>query len=292
MKTKKHSNDKKSIRKKKKKTKVIGIHGLSDSKGSKYVDAGDKDPYKNKGLYDFFSRIKILGKNYKKNFLFWITYCICITILSIKYGNQSSIFKNIFMGFISVLLVMSTGYMAHYLSHSICFRKLYEDKFESKNLSTENNEKIKCIIDYTLDFHDKIHHNTNSNIELSNILIEAIQNMLLEGVLLIILSVIVGLGIQINGEIYKLNIATMFLWVILYATVHLINYRIVHPNSHISHHMDYYKNLSLTDMFDLIFNTKYDKRKIQDLHHFIINTVLITIILYFSKDICEVFTNF
>ena len=140
MKTKKHSNDKKSIRKKKK-TKVVGIHGLTDSKGSKYVNAGDTDPYKNKGLYDFFSRMAILGKNYKKNFLFWITYCSCITILSIKYGNQSSIFKNIFMGFISVLLGMSTGYMAHYLSHSICFRnymrinlkvKIYQQKIIKK----------------------------------------------------------------------------------------------------------------------------------------------------------------
>ena len=61
MKTKKHSNDKKSIRKKKKKTKVIGIHGLSDSKGSKYVDAGDKDPYKNKGLYNNF-QYKLLSQ--------------------------------------------------------------------------------------------------------------------------------------------------------------------------------------------------------------------------------------
>ena len=84
----------------------------------------------------------------------------------------------------------------------------------------------------------------------------------------------------------------MSLWIILYATVHLINYRVVHPNSHISHHMDYYKNLSLTDMFDLMFNTKYDKTEIQDLNHFTINTVLITILLYFSKDICNVFTNF
>ena len=48
--------------------------------------------------------------------------------------------------------------------------------------------------------------------------------------------------------------------------------------------MDYYKNLSLTDMFDLIFNTKYDKTKIQTTS-FIINTVLITILLYFSEDI-------
>ena len=62
---------------------------------------------------------------------------------------------------------------------------------------------------------------------------------------------------------------------LLYATVHLINYLdLFIQKIIIAHHMDYYKNLSLTDMFDLIFNTKYDKTKIQDLNHFIINVVI------------------
>ena len=113
---------------------------------------------------------------------------------------------------------------------------------------------------------------------------EAIQNILLEGGLWAIASIILGLGIKIFDETYKLNVVTMLLWMLLYASVHLINYRLVHPNSHIAHHMDYYKNLSLTDMFDLIFDTKYDKKNIQNLNHFIINVVIITTLLYFGIE--------
>ena len=52
------------------------------------------------------------------------------------------------------------------------------------------------------------------------------------------------------------------------------------------------KNLYLTDMFDLIFDTKYDKKNIQDLNHFIINVVIITTLLYFGDNICQIFSQF
>ena len=294
MKTKKCSKQQKSIRKKcnPKNEKEAGIHGLYGAKGSDFVDNGKDDPHKNKGLYNFLSRMKVFRKNLQENVLFWTTYSIAIIILSIKYGEQSSILKNIFMGFVSALLGMSTGYMAHYLSHKISFKKLYNDSVDPDYFSENTHTKIKRIIDYTLDFHDIIHHNSSINKYWYNILMEAIQNILLEGGLWAIASVILGLEIKIFDETYKLNVVTMLLWMLLYASVHLINYRLVHPNSHIAHHMDYYKNLSLTDMFDLIFDTKYDKKNIQDLNHFIINVVIITTLLYFGEDICQIFTNF
>jgi len=83
------------------------------------------------------------------------------------------------------------------------------------------------------------------------------------------------------------NMMIMLLWILVYTSVHLINYRIVHPNSHIAHHMDYYTNLSLTDFFDLLFDTSHDKNNIQDINHFTINVLVITFLLYISKNVLE-----
>ena len=48
--------------------------------------------------------------------------------------------------------------------------------------------------------------------------------------------------------------------------------------------MDYYKNLSLTDVFDLFFGTKYNKEDIQDLKHFTFNVIVICILIIFLKS--------
>jgi hypothetical protein len=297
MKTKKCLKQQKTIRKNcnPNKEKDPGIHGLFGAKGHISVDNGKKDPYKNKEFYNFLSRMKIFKINLQSNVLFWITYTISIITLSISFGKQSSIVKNIFMGYFSVILVMSTGYMAHYIAHILDFKQLYIDFIYSnyffgekfRLFSEKTHKKIqKCIV-YTLDFHDTIHHDSSINKSGVNIFIEAVQNLLLEGGLWIIASIIFGLGIECCGEIYRLNMMIMLLWILVYTSVHLINYRIVHPNSHIAHHMDYYTNLSLTDFFDLVFDTSHDKNNIQDINHFTINVLVITFLLYVSKNVLE-----
>ena len=93
----------------------------------------------------------------------------------------------------------------------------------------------------------------------------------------------------LNNETYSINPYVVLFWMILYTTVHLINYRLVHPNSHIAHHMDYYKNLSLTDLFDLIFGSKYDENEIQDLDHFTINAVFSVLGIIIVKELFDLF---
>ena len=85
----------------------------------------EKNPHKNKGLYDFFSRMKIFRKLTKKIFYFDNLFNV-INIIN-KVWKSKFKFKNILMGFVSVLLVMSTGYMVHYF-HTVYVLKLYNDK--------------------------------------------------------------------------------------------------------------------------------------------------------------------
>ena len=269
-------------------SKTIGIHGLSNTKGNNDIDNGLEDKYKNKIFYNLLNRLTYFCKNVKKNIIFWTSFIVSILVLSILYGNQSSAVKNILSGFISIILAMLIGYVVHLISHLMDYEKLYDDFIDSNkifNMIPESIHKfMKLIIRYTFNFHDVIHHNSNINKKWYNILIEGIQNMIMEGVGLIIFSLFTNFGLKLGAEMYKLNHSTILLWSLLYTTVHLINYRIVHPNSHINHHKDYYKNLSLTDLFDILFGTKYDKNDIQDLKHFTINVLIIFILIIFLKS--------
>ena len=192
------------------------------------------------------NKLKMILNALKSNWKFYIIYNLIFLIIGIITGSA-------IQSLITGLIIQIHAYYVHILAHKLpYFNKIH-----------------------------LLHHTKIINKYWYNILMEAIQNILLEGGFWVIASVILGLGIKIFNETYKLNVVTMLLWMLLYASVHLINYRLVHPNSHIAHHMDYYKNLSLTDMFDLIFDTKYDKKNIQNLNHFIINVVIITTLLYF-----------
>ena len=269
--------------------KEAGIHGLFGAKGNVNLDDGLRDKYKNTVWYNFLDRMKYFGKNLKKNMVFWISFAVAIIIISILYGGQSNFLKNSLTGCISVMVAMLIGYVVHLIAHLMDYEKAYDDLVNNnKNFLGKFSESfhkfIKILIRYTFGFHDVIHHNSSINKKWYNIIIEGIQNLFMEGGFLIVFSILTDFGIKLGKEIYKLNHSVILLWALLYTTVHLINYRIVHPNAHINHHMDYYKNLSLTDFFDLFFGTKYNKEDIQDLKHFTFNVIVICILIIFLKS--------
>ena len=269
--------------------KEAGIHGLFGAKGNEKLDEGLKDKYKNTVWYNFLDRMKYFGKNLKKNMVFWIIFSTAILTISILYGRQSNFINNSLTGFTSVVSAMLLGYVVHLIAHLMDYEEAYDHlvdynkKFLGK-FSESFHKFIKILIRYTFGFHDIIHHNSSINKKWYNIILEGIQNLFMEGGFLIMFSILTDFGIKLGKEIYKFNHSVILLWALLYTTVHLINYRIVHPNAHINHHMNYYKNLSLTDFFDLFFGTKYNKENIQDLNHFTFNLIVICILIFFLKS--------
>ena len=273
-----------------KKEKEAGIHGLFGARGNEDKDKGNNDRCKNKSLYNFLKRMKVFSTNVKLNKRFWFTFIIGVFILSFKYGTQKTLKSNIIMGFFSVFLAMFVGYFIHMLSHHISFVELYNDSLNQSKYIPKSVHKInKSFLKYTFDFHDLIHHDSSINKSHTNILIEGIQNLIFEGGLIILFYLYFKIKLVLNNETYSINPYVVLFWMILYTSVHLINYRLVHPNSHIAHHMDYYKNLSLTDLFDLIFGSKYDENEIQDLDHFTINAVFSVLGIIIVKELFDLF---
>ena len=273
-----------------KKEKEAGIHGLFGARGNKYKDKGNKDTCKNKCLYNFLKRMRIFSTNIKINKRFWLSFISGILILSFKYGTQKTLKANVIMGIFSAFLAMFLGYIIHLVSHHVSFVELYNDTLnQSKYVSNSVHEINKSLIKYTLDFHDLIHHDSSINKSYLNVLMEGIQNLLFEGGVIILFFLYFQIKLVLNNEAYTINPYVVLFWMFLYTTVHLINYRLVHPNSHISHHMNYYKNLSLTDFFDLVFGSKYDENEIQDLDHFTINVVFSVLGIIIGKELFDLF---
>ena len=70
---------------------------------------------------------------------------------------------------------------------------------------------------------------------------------------------------------------------LFYATVHNINYNIVSPQTHQNHHKD--KNTSYgLDIFDILFNTKYDVNEIENYNHGAINIIVLTLLFCYIMN--------
>lgn len=283
---KNEKKDEKKIRK----SKIIRIKH-EDSHNNENNENKENDSKKNKVLYELFERLSYFKKNLKQNCIFWIFFAISIVILSLLYGKQSTPYRNIKMGIFSIFIAMLSGYNVHMLSHMIDHCKLYDDLINSEYSFTIGgkylevfHKLIKFILTYTYDFHDVIHHDSSINRKWYNIFIEGFQNVWLEGVWIIILSNYFNFGINCCGEVYKFNHSIILFWAIVYVTGHLINYRIYDPNAHTMHHKNYFTNLSLTDFYDLVFNTKHDVKDIQDIRHFKYNIVISLLVIIFLKS--------
>ena len=207
-----------------------------------------------------------LWKSIKLNWLFYITVFVCCIALSAHTGTS-------FLNHILTLILVSTiGYFVHYTSHKISFTTLYKG---NKNYITENKILNTCVTEVCrfLDFHDETHHNTEINKTWYNILFEFVNNVVMQGGLLVAL---IYFGKQ-------LSISSIILWSFFYATVHNINYLFVKPQTHKNHHTDKHTSYGL-DIYDVLFNTKYDPEELEIYNHASVNLFLITvIIIYFIK---------
>ncbi len=245
----------------------------------------------NEKVYEIFDRWKMLFKSLKNNYLLTICIIIQVFALSILYPSnpQVGIFGNVIFGIITFIISIVIGYYVHVFSHILDYEEIYLYICRSPNfvgtLFRKMPKPIKWIFDkfvYLLDFHDKIHHNTNINKQWQNVLIEMFMNIYTEGVSLIILFKILNFGIQIRGHIFKFNYPILFAWSILYATIHNVNYNIITPICHIQHHLNEKTNYGI-DFMDILFGSKYDDVP-EEMNHASLNVILILLFIIFIKD--------
>lgn len=231
---------------------------------------------KNYYLYKHLKRAKAFKKSFYINKYFWTTYLICVIFLSIRYGVHKSKKTNIYIGILLSILAVLNGWLVHYLSHNIDLEKLYLDTLEKYKIKVNKylHKIIKLIIRYTFDFHDKIHHDSAVNKKWYNIIIEFCQNIIFQAMIIILVAKIFN---------YTIDNSVLYLWGLIYATTHLINYEIIDNHHHKQHHKNYNTNLGI-DTADIFFNSKYHLNDIEDFNHGTINIILITIFITFIKD--------
>ena len=211
----------------------------------------------------------------KINFLFWIILIICLLII-----NKSSGKYKFYETIISFYLAAVLGFFMHVISHSYDFEKLYT---ESDNCVTNflkqdiNINPVILFLARQLDFHSKIHHNSNINKQPFNIFIECLQNIISQGSLMFISS------INILGFNFNFDKNAIFFWSVIYVTVHNINYNFVNRQLHINHHIDEKTNYGMIFQLDNIFNSKYDLSIIENNNYYIINVIVITILIITLK---------
>ena len=210
-------------------------------------------------------QLHILFKHLKLNYIFYIVITICLFILYKSPRNTKSLFS-IFASFYAIVI---WGYGIHVISHKINFHKLYDDYNVIKiNKFNYFDNIIKNILIF-LDFHDTTHHNSDVNKTWTNILLEAINNIFMQ-----------GLCIVITGTIYNLLDWRIFMfWAFFYASFHMINYSIIMPSVHRDHHKNKHMNTGI-DVMDIIMGTKYDWNDLENYNHYSINVIILTYIFY------------
>jgi hypothetical protein len=225
---------------------------------------------KNYYLYKHLKRANALKKSFYINKYFWITYLLCIIILSTKYGIHKSTMTNIYIGILFSIIAIANSWLIHFLSHNIDLERIFLELLSKYNIKLNNylHKAIILIIRYTYDFHDKIHHNSTINKKWYNIIIEFCQNVLQ-------VLTIVGVAKLLH---YKIDNTVLFLWGLIYATVHQINYEIIDNRHHKEHHMNNHTNYGI-DTADIMFNSKYNLNDVEDMNHASINIVLSTLFI-------------
>lgn len=200
----------------------------------------------------------------KQNWFFY--FIIVVSCLLISFKTYNSFLSNIF----TIVFVSLIGYIVHIISHNINSKQLYKNS-KLKNLHDNNilNTVILSICDF-IDFHDIVHHNTKINKELYNIILEFINNFMMQGGILILIIFIFR----------NLSIPMILFWAFVYTTTHNINYLIYYtPQVHKNHHKNKHSSYGI-DIWDIMFNTKYDYNEIEQHNHMSINMLIFVIFLY------------
>ena len=247
-----------------------------------YANKTKTTPDEKNGL---FKNLSYVWQSIKMNYIFWIAMMGSLILIT-KYDTQQS-YSNTFITFILAILL---GWYIHYLSHAYDLYNLYSsaDNFIVSSIRKVPllDKIIKNTILYSTDFHDKIHHNSEINRNSLHLVFEFFQNIFMEGGLLLILANNFNFSIKMKGSTFKFNKAVLFLWGLLYATVHNINYIILGNEQHSNHHVNPKTNYGI-DILDILFDTKYDIKNIENTNHAAINIVIITLLIIYFKIYLE-----
>jgi hypothetical protein len=193
---------------------------------------------------------------------------ICFSLNGRNVTNSNhNIFENLMIGFLSIFFAMIAGHYTHVISHRYNYTQIYV------NICQSNNKIFrllpKCIHYIILkllwfsDFHDIIHHDSNINHTFLNLLIEFCLNIYSQSIGWILFFKCIGFT--------KLNNAIILSWGLFYATTHIINYNIIHPDTHVQHHLNKYINYSY-DFINIILGIKQDD-EIENMNHASINVI-------------------
>lgn len=224
-----------------------------------------------------FSRIHLLDnpiiQSFQLNYAFYLVLIACVVLIA--HNSHTSFIWAI----ITIIFISAAGYFSHYISHKInaleLFQQINKKQQYVSNKYASSGIELFCKM---IDFHDQTHHDTDINKNWDNILIEFAMNFYVQG----------GAFILIIWLARQLNIYVITLWGLMYATIHNINYVLYPPATHILHHVDKSTNYGI-DIWDIIFNTKYDgdfsADKIENINHYAINTAIITVAILLVMNV-------
>ena len=206
---------------------------------------------------------RMLYQHFLKNIPFYIVLSYCLYLISGKSFCSINYLRCIF----SWIFIGILGYFTHVISHNVDLRKIY-NMFDNVFTRNEYYNKAMDSILKVYEFHDESHHNLEINKEPINIFYEFVTNIYTQGLWFILLVEFVKL----------IDTKVVLLWCFMYATIHNINYNILHPSVHRDHHKDCHTNYGI-DVMDIVFNTKYDKNDIENFNHVSINLLILTFII-------------
>lgn len=226
----------------------------------------DELSVKNTNIKNISSDMQLqkIKENLKINYIFYIVLLCCLFILSrCKIIHKS--FLCILISFITVSII---SYIGHKTSHSVN----YTENYKNLPLLIKNIPGISKIC-YMIDFHRQIHHDTSINKQWKNIVYEFIHNLIFQGFGIILISKFLN----------YLDNRMLIIWGLSYATIHNINYNIIHPTCHRDHHINDKTNYGI-DIYDIIFDTKYDLNDLENYNHYSINLIIITGLIMFLTN--------
>jgi hypothetical protein len=213
---------------------------------------------------------KAIYKNITQNYIFYIVVLCCLYAFTKCKHNPSSFFVAIG----SIVFITFYGYIMHFISHFM--GTMMSDMYSTYDNTFTRNKYISWLLKkyiYFMEFHAITHHDSDINKQYKNIALEFINNLVTQGLLVIILKYILNL---IDNRV-------ILLWAFFYATAHNINYNIIKPTTHQEHHLDDQTNYGI-DIWDIIIGSKYDWNTIETHNHMAINMVIITaLIIYLSN---------
>lgn len=199
----------------------------------------------------FFNNFNIVKKSFLFNYKTWLFIIISVIVLSFsnkKNKNEinRNVFYNVFYGFLTFFIIFFNSYFVHLLCHL----------------------KVVYPINITHLYH---HENTDWFSHFIQIVLEYF-------------TFITFIFIQYYFN-FSLNIWIILFFYFVYTTIHNVNYSILKVNDvHKLHHALNFSNMG-PDICDLMFGTKVEYPKFENLTHYNLNIICSFLVVLFLKNI-------